>query len=329
MQIEATVVKEYEGFQVALFSEKVEITDADVDGMAKEGVAPDAVQASRSGFLGVSDEEELTREKFRAILEAVLPKSALTRRTLVDYLGLEKTPNDVGASDILKAARPEEYQDLLEAADLIYSLFKQEYYVTELGQRLLSQKAYGFKGLQEEQVQCQVLYKNGQAHRFIRGQQAQSLEALTRETVVVEPVSNQHIEVPLSGVFHIRGHIDLTKYDLTGKVTKKQKETLLEEFRTEPQSGETAEDAIYRELNRIAMDVPVEGAYLLLKPELVEFLQEHQLAAGDLESTIRKSEAVGLMARRNGQVVAPGNPLFDESTLADGAKWYLAFLLEE
>lgn len=143
----------------------------------------------------------------------------------------------------------------------------------------------------------------------------------------VVPMRKTGVRIKPEPFFDIIGKIDLAQLS-KNLSTIQGRRSIVDHFNIhiDPDDRSGASDAIFEHLNSIAettrLPATHTGPLFLLTENQVRRIANHV----DTE-TVKKygfEDSVSILSRRNGRVVLPGSPLFDESTLKDSSTWYVA-----
>jgi hypothetical protein len=201
------------------------------------------------------------------------------------------------------------------------------------GDLVLTRKAYGvaMTAFGSDEF-IQMIYKTNKDVVFIHRNGVVRLEDLPDKEVSCVPIESNNITIENHPIFHVKAKIDLHELEQPTRITKPwlSKVALFLDVNISGLETKDALDKIYEWINAIAnqKENKPKKIYFLLKRDFVEkapIKMDIQLDG----KTLDKEQAIGLMARRQGALVLPGNPNFNEGTLRSGSTWYLAELIKE
>ncbi|MFA7711070.1 MAG: hypothetical protein WCY30_08190 [Candidatus Neomarinimicrobiota bacterium] len=306
----------------------IEILDSDINGMAGIGICPIPATDDITYVKNVAmSEHTLTK-----VLYDVLPNNVSIRKNILNYYGSQKDPNHATVQDVMELMRSGAEKDkLVSYEDELYVLgiYKPDWfeYVNCHGHTIacIKSEAIGFKILPEGK---EVIYidKCGYVSdgKFIEP------DIFYGNLVEFNPI-NDSLAIKVDSPFNLIGKIDLTEFVEPKQPNRAWLKSICHKLNisenVDPNMDvavnmDVAINKVYETLNNIAETVKINRPLLLLGQKYVEALQIPTAKIKNIQS----AEAIGYVARRNGNVIVSGNPLFTGRTLEDGAIWYLAEL---
>lgn len=303
----------------------------------------------KEGFVGIlSRTGNIERKLYEEVLEEFFNKDVQMRKTFCMYvspaISINKDANNLSAAEAIEATKVFiKYKLLSEktSPEMVYfellttmGLIDPVKYVTKIlptGHVVLCIKAHGIDmQIHGQDDSVQMLYRDDNVV-FVYKTGAIELEDIPFKVVSCIPIVSNNITIENHPIFEISAKIELQELQQPSRVTKPWVDSAARFVGVNISGLETKEalDKIYEELNVIAnqKDNKPKRLWFLLSDDFVRKAPIKQ--APTASAVLSKEKAIGFMARRQGTLILPGNPNFNEGTLRNGAVWHIAELIKE
>ena len=329
------------GFDQIVVKPLVDLYNADFENFRDKMCAP--MSNEKTGeIVGLTD-CWLTCVELEYILDLILPKNAQFRNTLVDYYDLDVSGNNLTprmiiqklyGKDGLTSGKRDDHSDILDMLEL-YSFGKKTMKIVA-GDNVVVEDSTGIVARVYSDPmhyhELRIFFVNdGKQVMLLDETEVEDLEEAIGDMDIskIASLSTKNIKCKVKSVFELVGHLDLSHLAMPSKVTKAWIDKVCKELGgnidTKGKSDDQIVDEVYEVLNTIAGDRTVKEIFFLLPDEYVKQVGLDRKAKEKMPEEL----AIAIMARRHGNIILKGSPLFDETTLKDGAKWNIARLVKK
>lgn len=322
----------------------IEITKSDLESF--DGYSPVTPSLKeRYGLVGIWNvRSTIHKDLYVEVINELFDKEFTIRKSFVSFVSIKKelltpTANTITAREALditeeyiervrEMGAPAIYNSLLEVMGL---LVRDDYSIRNTSSyAIICKKAHGMIFTDMAGSKVQVIYQNGVPIVFHDGRKV-GWETLHLTGVTVAPVMSTKIFIDNQPLFNVQGKVNLVKLRQPSRVTKPWLNSTADYLGVNI-SGleqEKALDKLYEHINIMAenVDFRIDKPYYLLTKEFIEKAPVTEHRDKGIDHMISLDWAISLMARRQGHIILPGNPNFNEATLRDNAEWYIAELI--
>lgn len=290
----------------------------------------------RDDFMGIwHNGGVISKGMMEYTLMLLFDKDVEIRKSLCSYLGGHSNYNTMSVNEGIKlcmefADRQHDksavYADLL---DIMGLLTVNDYVAKRLtsGHNALCKEAFGsILSDHSGENTVQMIYKDD-CYILIHEHQKYMAFNFPFDITSFKPITTQSMTIDIRPVVEVLGKINLDWLRQPNRITQPWLKSVADKLKIDIKGLEqnNALDKIYETLNNIRG----KGSYELNEPYLLlneKFIKDAPIT-GSPEVEIDFNLSVLFMSRRQGMMLLPGNPNFNEATLKDGAKWYIARIM--